>query len=285
MTATALRHLPLFRDLSDSQLEELLRVFATRRVKAGTALFAEGDPTTVFQILIEGEVELSEAREPKISVRPFAPLGELGALTGVPRSSSAVAVSDATLLEASTDALNGLFAKSSELAFTFYKSLLTVVGDKVRRDKLRMDEMRTNLIRTQKAMKELRDLVLANDETPISQPLCDKLDELIEHNRRAHYRVSPTPSHPATARMPGGGSSDVVELSEGFLKLAPTANLAPGAEATFVLSMPKGEIPVSGKVERSGSDGILLRLDLLIDDYKHALNGYMTELQMLDFVV
>ena len=33
------------------------------------------------------------------------------------------------------------------------------------------------------------------------------------------------------------------------------------------------------------SDGVLLRLDLLIDEYKQAMVGYMTELQMLDFVV
>lgn len=284
-SARDLRHLPLFRSLSDAQLEQLLRVFSTRKVKAGTRLFEEGDPVTVFQILTKGEVELSEAQEPTITVRPFAPLGELGALTATPRSSSAVAVTDVVLLEAPTEALMQLFGKSSELAFTFYKSLLDVVGDKVRRDKQRMSDMRANLIRTQKAMKELRDLVLSSAETTLSQPVCDKLDDLIEHNRRSHYRVSPMPTHPATVRLPNGKRADVVELSEGYLKIAPAVSLARGAEATLVLALPKGEIPVSGKVERSGKDGILLKLDLLIDEYKAALNGYMTELQMLDYVV
>jgi len=292
VTASArdLRHLPLFRSLSDAQLEELLRAFASRTVKAGTTLFNEGDPATVFQILIAGEVELSEGDEPRFSVKPFAPLGELGALSGLPRASTAVVLRDATLLEAKTDELMRLFSKSSELAFTFYRSLLAVVGDKVRRDKQRIQEMRSNIIRTQKAMKTIRDLVLEGDETALSQPICDRLDVLIENNRRAHYRVSPQPTHPASARLANGGGSngtrvDVIELSEGFLKLSPTAKLATGAEATLVLTLPKGEIPVSGKVERAGTDGILLKLDLLIDEYKRALNGYMTELQMLDFVV
>jgi hypothetical protein len=53
----------------------------------------------------------------------------------------------------------------------------------------------------------------------------------------------------------------------------------------MVLALPKGEIPVSGRVERTGSDGILFKLDLLIDEYQKAMMGYMTELQMLDFVV
>ncbi|HTJ81169.1 MAG TPA: cyclic nucleotide-binding domain-containing protein [Polyangiaceae bacterium] len=292
MTASArdLRHLPLFRSLTDAQLEELLRVFTSRTVKATTTLFNEGDPATVFQILVAGEVELSEGQEPKLTVRPFAPLGELGALSGLPRASTAVVSRDATLLEAKTEDLMRLFSQSSELAFTFYRSLLAVVGDKVRRDKQRLDEMRGNLIRTQKAMKAIREIVLESDETPISQPICDRLDELIENNRRSHYRVSPQPTHPATARLangsaPNGARVDVIELSEGFLKLSPSAKLSAGAEATLVLTLPKGEIPVSGKVERAGTDGVLLKLDMLIDEYKHALNGYMTELQMLDFVV
>ncbi len=285
VTAAALRHLPLFRSLTDDQLKELLTALSQRKVAKGTELFKTGDAARTFQILAEGEVELVEASEPKIVLKPFSPIGELGALTGLPRNATATATTDAMVLEIASDKLIQLFERSSELASTFYKSLLDVVSEKVRRDKLRMDEMRGNIIRTQKAMKELRDLVLASEETAISQPLCDKLDDLIEHNRRSHYRVSPTESHPASARLASGATTSIVELSEGFLKLAPAANVDPGAEITVVLTLPKREVPVSGKVERIGGDGVLVKLDLLIDDYAVALNQYMSELRMLDFVV
>jgi CRP-like cAMP-binding protein len=285
ITPADLNHLPLFRPLTEAQLKELLAAFVPRKVKRGSTLFREGEVPSKFQLLADGEIELTEAREPKVIVRPIAPIGELGALTGVPRNTTAVATKDSELLEVDRDALMKLFSRSADLAFLFYKGLLDVVSDKVRRDKLRLDEMRDNLIRTQKAMKELRDVVLSSDETPISQPVCDKLDELIEHNRRSHYRVSPLESHPAAVRFNGGTVVPVVELSEGFLKIAATKELKTGAEATMVLALPKGEIPVSGKVERAGSDGVLLRLDMLIDEYKQAMVGYMTELQMLDFVV
>ncbi len=285
ITPADLAHLPLFRSLKPEQTKELLAAFVPRKVSKGQTLFREGEVPQKFQLLAEGEIELTEAREPKIVVRPIAPIGELGALTGVPRNTTAVATRDSKLLEVDREALMKVFSRSADLAFLFYKGLLDVVSDKVRRDKQRLDEMRDNIIRTQKAMKELRDVVLAADETPISQPVCDRLDELIEHNRRSHYRVSPMESHPASVRLNGGRPIPVVELSEGFLKLAASANLAPGSEATMVLALPKGEIPVSGRVERSGSDGILFKLDLLIDEYKQAMVGYMTELQMLDFVV
>ncbi|NUO51875.1 MAG: cyclic nucleotide-binding domain-containing protein [Polyangiaceae bacterium] len=285
ITPADLAHLPLFRSLKPEQTKELLAAFVPRKVSKGQVLFREGEVPQKFQLLAEGEIELTEAREPKITVRPIAPIGELGALTGVPRNTTAVATRDSRLLEVDREALMKVFSRSADLAFLFYKGLLDVVSDKVRRDKQRLDEMRDNIIRTQKAMKELRDVVLAADETPISQPVCDRLDDLIEHNRRSHYRVSPIESHPASVRLNGGPHIPVVELSEGFLKLASTANLAQGAEATLVLALPKGEIPVSGRVERLGTDGILFKLDLLIDEYKQAMAGYMTELQMLDFVV
>lgn len=285
ITPADLAHLPLFRPLTKEQTKELLAVFVPRKVTKGQVLFREGEVPHKFQLLAEGEIELTEAREPKITVHPIAPIGELGALTGVPRNTTAIATRDSKLLEVDREALMKVFSRSADLAFLFYKGLLDVVSDKVRRDKQRLDEMRDNLIRTQKAMKELRDVVLAADETAISQPVCDRLDDLIEHNRRSHYRVTPIESHPASVRMNGSKPIPVVELSEGFLKLDKSAGLEPGSEATMVLALPKGEIPVSGRVERTGSDGILFKLDMLIDEYKAAMAGYMTELQMLDFVV
>lgn len=280
-----LRHLPLFRPLSDAQLDELLRAFKKRTIAKGDTLFREGQTPTVFQILTEGEIEIAEAREPKVTVRPVAPIGELGALTGLPRNTTAVALTDAVLLEASSEDLMRLFSKSSELSLTFHRSLLEVVGDKVRRDKARMDDMRANIIKTQKTMKELRELLLSSAETPLSQPVCDKLDELIENNRRAHYRVSPVESHPASARLEGGSKAEVVELSQGFVKISPQPKVKLGSELTLVLALPSREIPISGRVERAGADGLLIKLDLLIDEYQDALCGYMTELQMLDIVV
>ncbi len=127
--------------------------------------------------------------------------------------------------------------------------------------------MRQNLVRTQKRMKTLRELVLSAPVAPISQTAGEALDELIEHNRRSHYRVTPTKGHPATFRL-DAKTVKVVELSEGYVKVESSAALSVGNEVTGVLVLPQKEMAVSAKVERVGSDGILLKLDLLIEDYK-----------------
>lgn len=280
------RHLPLFRALSDAHIGELLRAFAPRSVPAGTVLFREGEVPSTFLLLTKGEVELTESTEPHFTVRPVAPLGELGALTGLPRNTTAKAVTDVEVLEAPVDALHRLFAASGELATTFYRGLLDTVADKVRRDKRRLDEMRQNLIRTQKSMKQVRDLVLENAETPISKPVCDVLDECIERNRRAHYRVMPLPGHQAALKLEGRGRVPVLELSDGFVKIdAPEAAPKVGEDLSAVLVLPQREIAVSGQVVRTGEDGVVVKLDMLIDDYRSALEGYVTQLQLLDVVV
>ncbi|HVY46283.1 MAG TPA: cyclic nucleotide-binding domain-containing protein [Minicystis sp.] len=283
-TSTALRHLPLLRHLTDAQLDELLARFEERPFAAGAVLFREGDKPTRLELLVEGEVELTEAGEPKLTLRAPAPLGELGALTGIARNTTAVAKTAGKVLACDGAAIVELFSRSSDLALAFHRTLLSLVAEKVQRDRARLGDMRANLVRTQKRMKELRELVLSSPETPLSQPLCEGLDDLIEHNRRAHYRVQPLADAPVTLRL-DGKSAAVVELSDGYLKLAPATTLKPGQELSGVLSLPGGEIAVSGRVTRVGADGVVVALDLLIDDYQRALLGYVTQLQLVDFVV
>ncbi len=280
-----LRHLPLFRALSDEQLNDLVGSFDRRVVKKGDVLFREGDAPTHMRILVEGEVELSEEKEPKVTLRPTTPIGELGSLTGVPRNTTATATTDVVVLEIDTFELTRRFDRTPDLGLAFYRGLLEVVSDKVRRDRRRLDDMRGNIIRTQKAMKVAREIVLSSEETTISKPVCDALDDLIENNRRAHYRVAPVAGHDASLRLADSALVKVVELSDGYIKLAVGAPFAAGAELSGVLVLPQREVPVSGKVIRSSKDGILVKLDLLIEEYNGAVLGYMTQLQLLDFVV
>jgi CRP/FNR family cyclic AMP-dependent transcriptional regulator len=287
VTASAqdLQHLPLFRALNEAQLADLMASFDRRLVKKGDVLFREGDAPSHLRILVEGEVELSEENEPKVTLRPTTSIGELGSLTGVPRNTTATALTDVTVLEIDTFELTRKFDKSPELGLAFYRGLLEVVSDKVRRDRRRIEDMRGNLIRTQKAMKGAREIVLSSEETTISKPVCDALDDLIENNRRAHYRVVPVAGHDASVRLEDGSNVKVVELSEGFIKVDPAFPRTPGSEISGVLCLPQRELPVSGKIARASKDGVLVKLDLLIEEYNAAYQGYMTQLQLLDFVV
>lgn len=281
-----LRAIPLFRDIKDAHLGDLLKAFERQTMPAGKTLFEVGEVPSRFMLLAKGEVSLMEGTDERFRIRPIAPIGELGSVTGLPRNVTAVTATEVELWSVGVPQLMAFFESHGAVALSFYQALLGLVSDKVRRDELRLDQMRTNIIRTQKAMKQLRELVLAAPETEISKPIFEALDDLIEHNRRAHYRCAPVGKFQAHVRLDDGGLVDVGEVSDGFLKVATTKDAPkPGEAWSAVLVLPSGEMPVSGNVQRVGGDGYVIRLDGFIDQYRLMLEDYMTRLQLLDFVV
>lgn len=285
--ASSLKSLPLFQGISEVRLGELVSAFKPISHKAGTVIFKAGDVATHFELLTKGEACLEESATTKFDLRPVSPLGELGALTGIPRSTTATATTDIEILTVPVGDLLGFFDQHADIGLAFYKNLLGVVSDKVRRDRRRLDEMRANIIRTQKTMKQMRETVLAAAETEISKPLFESLDQLIDNNRRANYRVSPAPGYPAQVRLDNGHFARVLEVSEGYLKVeGRTADLT--ADPSYwagVLVMPSAEILVSGTVVREDSAGVVVKLDTLVEEFKAKLDDYSVRLQLLDYVV
>lgn len=288
-----LRALPLFQGISEARLEQLVAAFRPLTQKAGTVLFRPGDTAERFQLLVSGEVAIEE--EPsapglpavRFDLRPLAPLGELGALTGLPRSTTATATTDVELLSINVGDLLGFFDGNGDIGLAFYKNLLSLVSEKVRRDRARLDDMRTNIIRTQKAMKQMREMVLSAAETELSKPMFETLDTLINNNRRANYRVTPSTSYPAHVRLDDGALRRVLEISEGHVKVeGRVVDLT--KDPSFwagVLVVPTDEILVSGSVIREGEGGVVVKLDRPIDEYKAKLDDYTTRVQLLDYVV
>ena len=282
-----LRSLPLFQGISEVRLRELVSAFEARTYPAGTVLFRPNDVATHFEILTAGEVTIEEDGGPRFALRPSAPLGELGALTGIPRSTTATAATEVTVHAVLIGDLLGFFDAHGDIGLSFYKNLLGVVSDKVRRDRQRIDDMRANIIKTQKAMKKMRETLLDASETPISKPLFETLDALIDNNRRANYRVTPATAYPAHVKLDDGRIAKVLEVSEGFVKVAGKAQELT-KDPTYwagILVVPTDEILLSGAVVREGEDGVVLKLDRPVDEFKHKLDDYTTRVQLLDYVV
>lgn len=283
----SLKALPLFQGIALSSLTELVGTFRPITRKAGTVLFRPGELATHFELLTSGEVTIEEEGAARFQLKPVAPLGELGALTEIPRSTTATATTDIDVLSIGVGDLMGFFEERPAIGLPFYKNLLGVVSDKVRRDRRRMDEMRVNIIRTQKAMKQMRDLVLTSRENELSKPIFETLDTMIGNNRRANYRVSPPPSYAAQMRLDDGREVPVLELSEGFAKVDADVKELTKDPTYFagVLVMPTDEIVVSGSIFREANDGVVLKFDTLVDEFKVKLDDYTTRVQLLDFVV
>jgi len=287
LSADQLRCIPLLRGFSDENLARLAEVFEPMELRQGQVLFEEGRPTKAFYLLANGEVSIQEGEKVLFLLHPVAPIGELGALAGLPRSTTAVATETSEIWAVPRETLLELLQGEGSLARRFYENFIAILGDKVRRDQIRLSDMKGNIIRTQKAMKRMRDLVLESAEAPISEPLHDQLDRLILTNRRVNYRVRPPDALPAELRSDDQSLHGVSQVSRTHLSFEyGTGELpAEGSRWTGVLCLCGPEIPISGAVLRTIDRRVDLELDLLIDEYVAVLEGYLTRVQMLDFMV
>ena len=285
-----LHAIPLFHGITDDHVGELMGACERLSLPAGEVLFEAGSEPNHFLLLTAGEVVLREPGdqgEPRFRLNAVAPIGELGAVTGLRRNTSAITSQPSEVWRIGVAELRQFFEKHGDVAFPFYHNLLNIVADKVRRDSRRMDDVRANLIRTQKSMKRLLEVVLETEETPLSKTVAETLEELIEHNRRIHYLVEPSSTLTSWVRLDGGATVPVTEISDTLLRLAGSAGAHPskGTEWSGVLITPGGEVPVSGKIEAADAAGTLIKLDLFIDQYAAVLRDYLTRVQMLDYVV
>jgi CRP/FNR family transcriptional regulator, cyclic AMP receptor protein len=279
--------IPLLRGLPDHQIQQLAAIFEPLVLPEGEVLFRDGDPATSFYLLTAGEVGIQEGAELRYRLRPPAPIGELGALAGLHRNTTAVVTERAELWKATRETALGFFAEHRDIALPFYQNLVHLIADKVGRDQTRLDDMRHNIVRTQKAMKRMRDLLLESPETPLSEALHGNLEQLIQNNRRVNYRLEPPTPLPARVRLDNGSTLPVVQISRTHLRYQQEEGQLPGSASSWsgVLWLSGPEIPLSGKVLRTIGPLVDIELDLLFEDYGAILDGYLTRVQMLDFMV
>ena len=282
-----LRCIPLLRDLSNEKLEQLASVFEKKTFSAGEELFEAGRLAAAAYLLVDGEIKIFEGEGERMTLSPPSCIGELGMLSGMTRNTTAKISKDTEIWQVTRKDLTGFFQTHIDIALPFYQNLVDSLAHKVRRDQIRLGDMRTNIIRTQKAMKAMREKLLDADETPFSEDLHDTLDEMIRYNRRVNYRVQPPESLAAFIRLDDGAMVEVVQISRTHLSFSIDDQELPkeGSIWSGVLCLSGPEIPISGNVLRTVGLRVDLELDLLMDEYSKTLDGYLTRVQMLNFMV
>jgi len=252
LTPADLRTVPFLRELSDEQLGRLQRQLSARVLPAGETLFRAHTVPTRFILLGRGEVHLLEDGEVKHRVRAVAAIGELAALTGIPRASTAVAATEVEVLWVEVLELLSFFEKNGDIAFPFYSGVLRIVAEKVVRDRRRLEDLRA---------------------------------KVSDNNRRSTYRVAPTSALPAVMRMADGAMLPVLDFSEGHVKIVGTADwFAAGSRFEATLALPTAQVPIRGVVERAAGDGAVVKLQAMTDADAAIIEDYVQRLRLLDYV-
>jgi CRP/FNR family cyclic AMP-dependent transcriptional regulator len=127
-TEGVLRRAPLFDGLDDEGARALRHQMAEVKLSRGEHLFLEGDDGDALYVVIDGKMKLtraaSDGRENLLSViGPGEMFGELSIFDPRPRTSSASAVTDASLVALKQEALTVWLQERPEVALHMLRAL------------------------------------------------------------------------------------------------------------------------------------------------------------------
>ena len=146
--AELLTTFPLFAGFTVNGTKRLIDAGEVKDLAAGELLLKEGDAADFAVLILTGRIEVFVEREGKELVlteaTPGDLLGELALLCGIPRSASARAKENSTVLEWSDETLRMLLLRDRSLAQRIFRETLRTLVDKER-------ELLDTLIKGQKA--------------------------------------------------------------------------------------------------------------------------------------
>ncbi len=138
----ALQKVPLFGDLSPSQLQRLFGICQTKSYGKGASLCRAGAASEEMFVLLSGTIMIrSESDTPLMSQSAITTIGESGMLTGEPRSATVVAESDLSVLAIDRRSFLQLMQEDPSLATRFYRNVMTILRQKLIASNRRIDQL------------------------------------------------------------------------------------------------------------------------------------------------
>jgi CRP/FNR family transcriptional regulator, cyclic AMP receptor protein len=142
--------LPAFDGLSRKELKLVERMLHERRYRKDEIVFNEGEPGAGMYIVITGEVEIrkksADAAELSLAViRERSFFGELALLDEIPRSASAVAITDSVLFGFSKPSLEGLCSRNPRLGLKIISNLSRLVCRRLVKSNEVMEKLQSSL--------------------------------------------------------------------------------------------------------------------------------------------
>jgi CRP-like cAMP-binding protein len=114
--------IPLFKDLTLYQMEKVLDICRSRRYETDHAVFEQGTPSLEMFILLSGELEVLRDNAPIAEITPVAPVGEMGILTGEPRTATVIAKAPSSLFVIRRIDLELLMKRDLDIAMVVLKN-------------------------------------------------------------------------------------------------------------------------------------------------------------------
>ena len=137
--------IPILKDLTNEQFENLLSICTKKRLPDYTKVFKKGDQSGDMYILTEGSLKVIFRGKEVGRINPVSTVGEMGMFTGDTRSATVSTMTKCTLLRIMKDDLFNLFEKDKDFYIKFQKAMLQDLSNKMRMTNEVIAKLRTKL--------------------------------------------------------------------------------------------------------------------------------------------
>ena len=131
-----LKTVPFFDRLSNRQVKRVSDIMFERSYHADESIFEEGQPGAALFLILDGKIAIEICRETSTTrlavLERGAFFGEMALLDDSPRSANARALEPTRALALYRNDLNGLRHRHPRTACQIYRSLASMIGDRLR---------------------------------------------------------------------------------------------------------------------------------------------------------
>jgi hypothetical protein len=124
-----LKSVGLLQDISAEDLSYIAGLAEETEVAAGSSIFREGDHGDCLYIILEGSVRIHKGGRELAILGRLQPLGEMAVLDGSPRSASATALQDTTMIKVDREQFLDLMRGSPEITQRILRLLLARIRE------------------------------------------------------------------------------------------------------------------------------------------------------------
>lgn len=141
-----IKTLPFFKDLSDSEVDIVLKKIFTKFYKKGSILFVEGMPGEVLYIVLEGAIVITkktkEGDEKEITRLGYGEIvGEMSLIDAGPRTATGKTEVDSRLIVITKKSFNEILESDPRIAAKILMELLKVLNRRLRATDKRFENL------------------------------------------------------------------------------------------------------------------------------------------------
>jgi len=128
--------IPMFSGLGTEKTGVIFKLSEFRNAEGGEVLCKAGEASSEMFVLLSGQLGVfNEEHVQLATIDPAAPVGEMGLITGQPRSATVRAMVDSNLLVIKKTAFDRLMRSNGEICSTVYRNVIQTMAGRLQESK------------------------------------------------------------------------------------------------------------------------------------------------------